>query len=172
MKRIFLIIGGPGFGKTRLAEGLEEKGYYIAKDCCTPQFFRQCIASIKTRDTNSRELNLAVIKARVKQYHEAPEDRLCFFDRGIPDTLAYLEEFAEEFLDIAKSHPYENLVFVTPPWREIHETHFGRLESFSEACSVHERLVATYAGLGYNLVELPKASVQARVEFVESMIKE
>ncbi len=162
---IFLIIGGPGFGKSTVAKELERRSHTVFYDPCTPEFFKSCIGELGSRDTNNLELNKRILQKRVAQFESAPEE-LCFSDRGIPDCLAYMHNPPEEFLKIIKAHQYQKIAFVTPPWKEIHEQHFGRLESFDEACKVHARLVKVYEDLGYTLIELPKVSVQERADFI------
>jgi hypothetical protein len=61
---------------------------------------------------------------------------------------------------------YNRLVFVAPPWQEIFHPDRERKQDFNEAVRTHEAMVATYTECGYELVELPRASVEERMEFV------
>jgi predicted ATPase len=55
---------------------------------------------------------------------------------------------------------------VTPPWKEIYEQDEERHQDFAEAIATHEVVVAGYVEAGYELIEIPKATVAERVEFV------
>jgi len=160
----WLIMGGPGFGKSSVVRELERRGYCCYYDPCTPEFFRGCMAELGTRDTHNYELNRRVLLKRID--HFLSSTGMCFFDRGIPDSLAYMENAPEEFWELARKHRYMNRVFVAPPWERIHETNAGRHESFEEAVELHNTLLRVYTKLNYELVELPLSGVARRAEFI------
>lgn len=170
MKRVFVIIGGPGFGKTALVRALEKMGYY----CQFDDISRELIGKLSKRsagvDTSGYEFNMAILEKRVEQFEKAPENRVCFFDRGVPDSIAYMDSPPEEFIEMARKYRYQSLVFVTPPWKDIFKSKRadrGRAEgSFEEALRLHDLILKVYGNLGYKLVELPKADVKERVKFV------
>ena len=62
--------------------------------------------------------------------------------------------------------PYDRRVFVAPPWPAIFRQDAERRQTLDEAERTYEALVAAYAGFGYELVELPRATVGERVRFV------
>ncbi len=170
LKRIYVVIGGPGFGKTSLVKALHEKGFYCMYDSAT-DYIAELLEEDKNVDRNSPEFNRKIIIYRKNQYHSAPDKEICFFDRGIPDSLAYVNNAPEEFWETARRHGYMKTVFVAPPWKEIYENIPSRTESFEEACKIHKRIVEVYETLGYKVVDLPKASVAERVKFILKHIK-
>ncbi|MFH1294376.1 MAG: AAA family ATPase [Candidatus Aenigmatarchaeota archaeon] len=170
MKKIFVVIGGPGTGKSTLVKALEDKGYYCQYDDISRQIIEECVRKGRGVETDSYMFNRRLLEKRVEQFEKAPENKICFFDRGIPDGIAYMESPSEEFNEIARKYRYQPLVFALPPWKDIfrgrkHDS--GRAEeSFDEAIRLHEIIVKVYKNLGYNVIEIPKMTVEERAKFV------
>ncbi len=66
---------------------------------------------------------------------------------------------------------YARSVFVTPPWPEIFETDAERRHSFADAMREYPQTLAAYRDCGYELVEVPKAPVSERVEFIVARVR-
>ena len=88
-----------------------------------------------------------------------------FYDRGIPDLVAYARLFGLEPPRV-DDHPYHHRVFVLPAWREIYATDDERKMVFhlAEALGVEVRRI--YERLGYEIVDVPKNAPDARARFV------
>ena len=61
--------------------------------------------------------------------------------------------------------------FVAPPWEAIYSVDDMRRASFDQITEFHAELVAAYEILGYELVELPQASVAERVRIVTTVLQ-
>jgi predicted ATPase len=61
---------------------------------------------------------------------------------------------------------YNRSVFISPPWEEIFQQDSERKKGFDEAVRTYDALVATYTTYGYELVEIPRISVEERARFV------
>lgn len=115
--------------------------------------------------------NRQLLNGRKRHYDDAQnrDESICFFDRGIPDVLAYMDYFGQEypnsFKSIGQNHRYDH-IFIFPPWEAIYTSDNERLESFSEAQELHDQLLITYKNLGYNPINVPKASIPQRTSFV------
>lgn len=170
MKSIFVVIGGPGFGKTTLVRALEKRGFFCQYDDFSRELIRELSKKGAAVDTGGYDFNRAITKKRVEQFRRAPRDAICFFDRGVPDGLAYMESPPEEMMEMARRYRYQPTVFVTPPWREIfkgREADTGRAEGgFGEALRLHGLILSAYRQLGYRLAEVPKCGVEERADFV------
>ena len=89
-----VLIGGPGTGKTTLINALKIKGYN-----CMEEISRQ--VTLKAQEKGIEQLFLEdpllfsehLLLGRQKQFLEANalEGGFVFFDRGIPDVVAYLD---------------------------------------------------------------------------------
>lgn len=107
----------------------------------------------------------------IEQHRRAPADAdVVFFDRAIPDALWMLHDLgllsrADAERSIA-TFPYCRPVFVAPPWQEIYATDSERDQRYDESVRVYRRASEWYDSLGFELIELPRVSVDDRCEFV------
>ncbi len=169
----FILTGGPGGGKTSILDELKRQGYH-----CVEESGRQVIkeqqleAGCALPWSDKIAFRDLMIERDKKQYLEASEQKgPVFFDRGVPDSIGYshLEGLSipEELVDSVKEKfRYQNLVFITPPWKEIYANDSERKQDFDEAVRTYNAVAKVYRDLGYNLVEVPKVSVKERVAFI------
>jgi predicted ATPase len=167
----YIITGGPGSGKTSLIETLHESGY-----SCSPEASRQLIMEELLKGSGCLpwlDLHCFAGKALERMttlYHASAENRLTFFDRGLPDIIAYLRvggfPVAEKYGAALLECPYNKTVFLLPPWSEIYVQDPARWQTFGEAETIYRHIKATYLAAGYQLKELPRSSVNERMKFV------
>ncbi|MGB5237111.1 MAG: ATP-binding protein [Flavobacteriaceae bacterium] len=182
-KRI-VITGGPGTGKTSLVRHLEEDGFL-----CYHEIIRdltsEAINGVDTVSFESNPLvfvddpyqfNQRILNGRLDQFQKAtmaPES-VVFFDRGLPDVLAYMDYFDQsygpDFIAACKDNRYDTVV-ILPPWEGIYQSDEERFESFEQASAIHLELVKTYTSFDYNPVNLPFGTLQERSSFVTDLIK-
>jgi predicted ATPase len=175
-KQIIAIIGGPGTGKSTLLSGLIEKGF-----CCYPEISRQITLDAKKEGVDQLFLenpllfSKLLLEGRINQFENALEEptEIVFIDRGIPDVLAYMnyigDSYPDHFDQACLVNKYDK-IFVLPPWNEIYVTDNARYENFQQAETIHIHLVNTYKKYGYNLIEVPKDSIESRIEFILAQI--
>ena len=182
-KRI-VITGGPSTGKTAVIEALQDKGFH-----CLEEVIRAMTLAKKAEEkelifeTNPivsvddpLAFNQMILDARLAQFNSTLEsdEKLVFFDRGLPDVLAYMDcfnqEYDETFNEACRANKYD-LVFLMPPWKEIHVMDGERFESFEEGLMVNECLLDAYARFGYEVQIVPKDTVLKRVDYILEYIK-
>ena len=171
-KEIVVIIGGPGTGKTTIIDGLTAKGY-----CCYPEISREVTMEAKKQGIEQLFLEKPLLfselllEGRKKQFHNAKEEphNIVFLDRGIPDVLAYMHYIGDSypaFFDQAcRDHIYTK-IFILPPWEEIYVSDDERYENYEQAKLIYGHLTETYEKYGYNLIEVPKGTVEERILFI------
>ncbi|NPA43204.1 MAG: ATP-binding protein [Chlorobi bacterium] len=171
-KRI-VITGGPGSGKTTVIEELRRRGM-----ATMPEISREIIREAKKQGIDQLFLedpllfSRKLMEGRIRQYREAAklDAPVVFFDRGIPDVPAYLHysntPVPPDMREQCLRHPYDQPVFIMPPWEEIYTTDFERYESFTQAQLIHNKLVNTYNELGYLLIFVPFGPVEKRADFI------
>jgi predicted ATPase len=62
-------------------------------------------------------------------------------------------------------------VLIAPPWPEIYERDTERRQDLEEAERTYIVMQKTYADAGYDLIELPRVSVDERVRFVVETLR-
>jgi len=171
-KKIIVIIGGPGTGKSTLIEGLTAKGF-----CCYPEISRQVTLEAKKQGIDQLFLenpllfSELLLEGRKKQYQNAliETDEVVFIDRGIPDVLAYMHYIGDSYPDsfdaACKNHQYTK-IFILRPWEEIFVSDQVRYENFEQAKDIDKHLVEIYKKYGYDLIEVPKDTVDNRILFI------
>ncbi|HEX8656751.1 MAG TPA: AAA family ATPase [Hymenobacter sp.] len=173
---LYVISGGPGAGKTTLLAALRRVGFVGAEEVA-----RQLIQEQVARGSGLVPWqNLAgfaeLALARMVVQHDVARRRggVTFFDRGIPDIIAYLEvaglPVQPNYFAAAAAHPYQNPVLLAPPWAEIYVNDAERWQTFAEAQALYQALRHTYQRLGCAVLELPKTTVAARVAFVRTAL--
>ena len=171
-KKIIVIIGGPGTGKSSIIKGLVAKGY-----CCYPEISRE--VTLEAQNQGIEQLFLEdpllfsqmLLDGRVQQFDNAINEphQWVFIDRGIPDVVAYLDYIDTPIPDHFEKACRENLysqIFILPPWEEIYESDSERYENFDQARIIDKYLVKTYTNYGYDIIEVPKDSVDNRILFI------
>lgn len=172
MPKRVLLIGGPSTGKTTLLNHLKSLGYH-----CMDEVSREVTQNAQAQGIDQLFLEKPLLfsellrDARIEQFRESatlPSD-IVFIDRGIPDTVAYMDfigqEYPDAFIEACKAHRYDR-VFILPLWKEIHTTDTERYESFNEAQDIQKCLLKTYNYYGYSPIEVPTGPVEDRAQFI------
>jgi predicted ATPase len=175
-KNIFVITGGPGFGKSALINKLRSNGYL-----CSNEFARDTIEKQLEIDGDilpwkrPKLFQEEILRLRKEFYESVPDQTIAFADRGIPDQLAFASYKGfgmPEILKVsAEKYHYAPQVFVTPPWPEIYVNDSIRTETFQEAILIHQSVLDTYSRLNYQIIELPLLSVSERSLFILQTIQ-
>ena len=184
IKKRIVITGAPGTGKTSIILKLEASHFF-----CFHEVIRAMTQEAKLTNgsdsivsnpivsvSHPYQFNTTILNARIKQFVDADdkEDKVLFYDRGIPDVLAYMDYFGQSyedhFINESKKYVYDH-IFILPPWKEIYVTDEERFESFEQAQDIHHHLVNTYTKLGYNCIEVPFGTVEERNNFILNTIK-
>lgn len=170
-KQIYVITGGPGFGKTLLVEELRHSGHI-----CSGEFARELIISQKESGgdilpwKNPKLFQQEVLQKRIDFFDSVPDGTFAFADRAIPDQLAFARyrgfSAPEVLIEHAQKYRYAPQVFVTPPWPEIFVNDSIRDETFEEALLIHKIIVETYLSLNYQIIELPLLPVKQRTKYL------
>lgn len=174
MSRRTVITGGPGTGKTALIRALEQRGHY-----CFHEIIREMTLNAKQNEEqvlanplafvkNPLAFNRMLLSGRIDQFRHAEklQETSVFYDRGIPDVLAYMDFFGQPY-DSEFTRPCRELrydaVVVLPPWKAIYRQDNERMESFEEACEIHDCLQTTYRAFGYPIESLQPGTIEDRV---------
>ena len=176
--RLFVITGGPGVGKTAIVHELQRRGYP-----CVPEAARQIIQD-QVRDggdavpwQDTKRYSLLMLEKSIEDYlAHATEQQVTFFDRGILDTITHtrINEFSlpDAAYLRAQQYRYNKMVFMAPPWPEIYATDSERKQTLDESMLVYRINTDVYREHGYDIVEIPRAPVEARADFILDKVAE
>ncbi|MBB3918171.1 AAA family ATPase [Rhizobium fabae] len=169
MNRLVLISGCSGGGKSTLLTELGRRGHTIVEEPGR-RIVKQELESNGTALpwVDSAAFARRAIEMAIADHTASGRAGWTFFDRGLIDAASALQYLTGEpaLERLSAAHRYNRSVFLTPPWPEIYTTDPERRHSFEEAVAEHDRLLATYPALGYEVVVLPKITVADRADFI------
>jgi len=170
-KNFFVLTGGPGSGKSTLIDALRDRDI-----ACMPETGRRIIQTQVAIGgdalpwANPMQYAQMDLGVGLVAYCETDPNRKTLFDRGILDPLGFLMAIGRDIPDFmreaARQFRYNQTVFIAPPWKEIYARDAERKQDFAEASATYDAMIKVYGEAEYNLVELPRASVQDRAAFV------
>lgn len=170
MNSFVLISGCSGGGKSTLLSALQERGYPGIQEPgrrIVQEQLRKGGTALPWLDMKAF-LEEAVKTAQADYLNASRDDHWIFFDRGLLDAAAALQELSGEPVlePLSSTCPYHPLVFLTPPWPEIYTADPERRHGMQAALHEYERLERIYPLLGYKVCVLPKTTVENRADFV------
>ena len=119
MVKKIIITGGPGTGKTSLIEELRKNDFK-----CFDEISREI--TLKYREKGIKQLFLSdpnlfsqeLLNGRIEQFNNSTKLQAdyAFFDRGIPDIIAYLDyinsDYPNHFTEASMNYKYDLVFFL------------------------------------------------------------
>lgn len=174
----FIFSGGPGSGKSSVLKELEKSNYTIIPETGRKIIQEQvAVQGDALPWKNKEKFRDLMVERDLQQYLDATKlEGAILFDRGIPDSFGYskLEEIpiSQSLKQAIKKYSYQRLVFMMPPWKEIYINDAERKQGFAIAVATYEATRSVYEELGYEILELPKASIDERVRIIRAVLEE
>ncbi|MDF0708599.1 AAA family ATPase [Flagellimonas okinawensis] len=177
----FVITGGPCMGKTTLIKELWHRDMAVIPEISHELIKeQQAIGGDAFPWKNKKQYMDIMFRRSVESFNKALNDFKgtgpVFFDRGIMDALCYASlegiPIDQEMKTIAETTRYNNNVFILPPWQDIYQTDARRKQDWNEAVFTYNKMIQTYRTYQYDLVEVPKVSVQERADFILGYLKD
>ena len=169
MARI-IITGGPGAGKTTLLLALQARGYTIVGDSARTIIQDRLKRGLSPRP-NADAFTHETLRMDIENFvqHAATPSHV-FFDRSVLDSLYSLDRLTplseSELRMWLMTYQYYPKVFLFPPWKEIYVNDAERDHTFEHAESIDRIAQEWYRRCGYQLIAVPKVSVDERCTFV------
>lgn len=174
MDDFYVITGGPGAGKSTLIEALAALGHGRTVEAGRSITQTQVVIGGNAVHWGDRALYAELMLMHEIRSHEAAEG-ITFFDHGIPELCGYMGlsglAVPAHFERAVAVYHYNRVVFAAPPWREIFVNDAERKQDFAEAVTTYDRCTQAYRERGYEIVDLPMASVAERVGFVMDIVQ-
>ena len=177
MVKKIIITGGPGTGKTSLIEELRKNDFK-----CFDEISREI--TLKYREKGIEQLFLSdpnlfsqeLLNGRIQQFNNSInlQANCVFFDRGIPDIIAYLNfkkaDLSKKILKSIDKYRYD-MIFLLEPWEDIYTFDKIRYESFDQVITIDSYIKNTYKEFGYNPIIVPKDNIRNRADFIINTVK-
>jgi predicted ATPase len=169
MKPWYVITGAPSSGKTTLIDALSSRGHQTV-----PEAARTVIDEYLARgrifyeiraDEEAFQWEVLVRKQDVES--TLPSGSLIFFDRGIPDTIAYYKACGlrqRAGLDEAMAASHYRRVFLLDPLDL--EPDYARVENLDLAQRIDQELERAYRALGLEILRVPVLAPDERLQLV------
>lgn len=171
-ERFFVVTGGPGSGKSTLIDALERAGHARSVEAGRGVIQDQVAIGGRALPWADPVAFAELMLCREMRSYRIAQHRtgFVFFDRGMPDVVGYLRLLGlpvpEHAMKAAGTFRYNRRVFIAPPWEEIFQPDPERKQTFAQSVRTYDSMVETYTGLDYELVGIPRVSVEQRVRFV------
>ena len=176
--RLHVVTGGPGSGKSTLIAALAAAGVATSAEVGRA-IIREELAAGGTALPwlDHRAFATRMIEREIAAHRAAlASGKTVVLDRGVPDVIGFLRVSGlavPASIDAAAwACRYNDRVFIAPWWADIFTTDAERKQTPAEARAAFAIMAETYRDYGYDIVELPRASVANRVAFVRRAIGE
>lgn len=174
ISKLYIITGGPGAGKTTLLDELNKYGLRTVPEEGRRIIKEQIESGGEGLPWLNKELFAKLMfEESVKTYQKLNQSihlKPVFFDRGIWDTLGYMRleniPVPEVMTSRAREMVYNNNVFILPPWKGIYENDPERKQTIEKAILTFECMKEIYQEYDFNIIEVPKVTVEKRAAFI------
>lgn len=170
----FVITGGPGTGKTTLLNELAKRGYTTMPEVAR-LVIDEALASgqpIESIRSDEQGLQQSIVERRFALQSALPEDHIIIFDRGMHDSLAYLQYYdfpiSQQLLEACQYIHY-NTVFLLDQLPSYAQD-YGRTEDEVFAKAIQEKHEQVYKDYDMAPVIVPAVSVHERANIIVSYL--
>lgn len=170
----YVVTGGPSSGKTKAIEHLAFLGYPII-----PEAARILIDNERSKGRTTEEIRVSetefqriVLQMKIDAENRTPADQTTFFERGIPDSIAYYKicrEDPEPAVTASQKRRYKGVFLLEQlPF----EKDYARIEDEKTAHELSRLLHDSYSDLGYEVICVPPIKpIDKRVAFILSRVQ-
>lgn len=169
MVRHVVLTGAPGAGKTTLLHAAAQTGLTTSPEVAR-ELLRQP-GGMALRVDDPLGFAHAMLDAHRREYerfgdHVTP----VVFDRGFPDVVGFLQlsglAVPAAIDQACRILRYDGAVLRAPAWREIYRTDSERIQDWDQAVESDRAVTAAWRHYGYDVEDLPFASVDERLRLL------
>lgn len=169
LKKQIIITGAAGTGKSTLLDALKINGVFCIDEVSRNVIDRELSVggdALPWRDTMKFVRNcISVTEKNIRHI-----TRVAISDRSMLDHNVYLKvrdiQIPPALVNFPYTDHYHKSVFYCPLWEEIYVQEVQRPEPFMYQNEIDKCTREIYKERGFELIEIPKISVEKRVEFV------
>ncbi|MDB5167603.1 MAG: ATP-binding protein [Candidatus Saccharibacteria bacterium] len=166
----YVITGGPSVGKTSLLSELAKLGYDVVPEAARTVIDEGLEHGMSLSTIRADEKKFQEEVAVRKQHIEAARDpkRLTFFDRGMQDTVAYMQYYDfvinPEIEKMMKTSSYKKVFLLEP--LAAYKADYARTEDKTFMKEVHDLLLEAYTNAGMNPILVPDIGIKERLKII------
>lgn len=164
----YVLTGGPCAGKTTTIFELEKRGHSVIPEGARLIIDEKLSAGQRIEEIVMHPDWLSSVVRRVRDMHlEVPKEEPCFFDRGVPDSVAYYRlghKPVDDELREAMSAVRYRKVFLLNLVDFVNDE--ARSETPEQAMILHGLIREAYVDQGYDIIEVPVLPVTERADFI------
>ena len=174
---MFVVTGGPGSGKSSVIDAVARRGFRTMPEAGRAIIRDQVRIGGPARPWADRAMFAELMLGwELRSWHEARASGApVLMDRGIPDVVGYLTlcglPVPAHVEAAARLCRYNRRVFLAPYWDAIFTQDAERRQDRHEAEATGKVMAETYARLGYQIIELPLAGIEARADFMAESLR-
>lgn len=164
----YVITGGPSSGKTKVIEYLAFLGFSVIPEAARIliDLERSEGKTLEEIRGNEVEFQKRVLKMKIKRENKLPPRKLIFFERGIPDSIPYLEVAGGKTIQAilaSKKRRYKGVFLLEQlPF----EKDYARTENGKLAKKINKLLYKTYKDLGHKVTKIPVKPIDKRAKLI------
>ena len=166
----YVLTGGPCAGKTTTINELARRGYPVLAEPARLIIDEKLAAGKMIEEVvGDPEWLPSVVRRAYAQESAVSKDELYFFDRAIPDSLAYYtlaNRRVEDFFKEAMIEIRYRKIFLLDLVDFKNDE--GRPETPEQAAALHKLICEGYQSQTYEIVDVPVMPVSDRADFILS----
>ena len=164
----YVITGAPCSGKTAVIDELEQRGFHVIHEVARAYIDEQLAEGLLLYQIKADELQFErhILNEKVRIEASLSANETVFFDRGLPDSIAYFKLSGIDSTEPLKKsgcHRYKHVFFFE---RFGFSKDSVRSENEATADKLDFLIYESYRMLGYDLVPVPKLQIPKRTDFI------
>jgi len=168
-----VITGGPSSGKTKVIEYLAFSGYQTFPEAARllidiEQSKGKTMEEVRGDET---EFQRKVLQMKIEAEKRLTTNQLIFFDRGIPDSIAYYRLCGENPAPVIKASEKRKYKKVFLLEQLPFEKDYARIENEKLAKNIQRLIQQSYIDLGYEVIKVPLKKIEERVRFILARVQ-
>ncbi len=166
----YVLTGSPCSGKTTVLRCLQKMGFRVEYEIARTYIDEEIKKGKTLSDIRRDEVifQMEVLKRKVACEKLLPKNELIFFERGIPDSLAYLmlckSDINEDTKKIIQQSDYKKIFLLEMlPYQKD----YARTEDGKTAKQIERLLEQSYRDFGFDVIKVPVDSVEHRIQYIK-----
>jgi len=172
----YVITGSPCSGKSTILKELQKMGFMVVEEVART-YINQEIAKGKTLEEirkNEYLFQKKILTMKINLEKKLPKQKIIFFERGIPDSIAYFKLIGrdikkERLLEKSLNQCFYKKVFLLQLLD--YKKDYARVETKKQAQLLETLLQKSYAYVNIPLIKIPKLPIKERLKVILTHLK-